>query len=885
MNKLMLDDYFSDLNEQAVILTPNHRLAAVLNEYYVHYQQKQNLTCWQKPNIFSINTWLTNLWQQYLLNTTEEAPYLLNDLQSRYLWEAIISADQSHNLLQASETAEALKSAWELIHQYEVDLNDLAFQLTEDYALCQKWLQEYQVLCKKLHYIDNATLPNFLAERIASAKITPPKTINLYGFTELIPQLKRLLNYYPRETCHPREGGDDKFRGDDRCITLPDPDSEITALARHAKAIHEAHPEATIGCVILDLNQRRERILQLFTQVFFPDNPFDIDPADYPFNISAGKSLGKYPIIATALLICKLTDSTITREDYSSLLLSPYIGGAESKSAERAKLDAELRRKNIHWIDEARIRALCTKNDALFEPRSPDETKNVSSGLRTFREWAQYFNDMLAAFGWPGEKSLSSEEYQVAQAWLTALENFASLDKVATPVTRKTAWQQLRQTVNAQIFQPQSPKTNIQVLGLLEAAAVPFDYLWVAGMNDISWPPQPNPHPFIPKPLQRQLNMPHATAERELNFCTTILEQFQQSAKHILFSHAQSDGKIEYKQSSLLEHIPVESLAAIPQANYTEPANFLYSHKQTTIFNDGTAPAIKSQQKISGGADVIKQQAACPFRAFASHRLHARELETSTQGLNAKDRGIILHEILQTLWNEIESSENLKMMDDGALQTVINNHIDLAITKNAPPHHHETTYITLEKQRLNKIITQWLALEKTRPRFTVTTSEQDAKITLHEKELTVRIDRIDTLSDGSKFIIDYKTGVNNSPKKWFGDRPDEPQLPLYALIDPQNTAAISFAQLAAGNIRFKGISREQLNINGIDEETNTWQEKLIQWRNTLERLAADFVSGDARTNPKHPAITCKNCAITPLCRIHETIDPSCEEDIKEDVDE
>jgi ATP-dependent helicase/nuclease subunit B len=874
-----IDEHLTQLSADSVLLTPNRRLAVVLHDHYITLQQQKKLQCWQKPNILSIKAWLESLWRSHLNTTTKPVPHLLNNAQARALWETIVSGDSTHNLLQVGETAEALKSAWELIHQYEVDVNDSQFQLTDDYALCQRWLRQYQTICEQHNYIDSAVLPNFLAREIAAGEIKLPKKMLLYGFTEVIPQYEKLVSSHGLDLA-----ADPGFRRErnDKTLTLPDLDSEIIAMARFAKATHDAHPEASIGCVVLDLNQRRDRVLQLFTQVFFPEQPFDIDAMQYPFNISAGKSLASYPIIAAALLITGLSTNTMTREDFSNLLLSPYIGEAERESAERAKLDAELRRKNVHLV---RVYALSEVSHycpllakRLMDPAAKPRNKKIS-----FHDWAQHFNNMLSAFGWPGEKSLASEEYQVANAWLTALADFASLDEIAAPATHKEAWQHLKQVLTAHVFQPQSPKTNIQVLGLLEAAAVPFDYLWVAGMNDTSWPPQPNPHPFIPKPLQRQLNMPHSTAERELHFCTTLLNQFQQAVLNIIFSHAESDGKIEFKSSSLLQSFPTTTLSALPQSPYTAPANLIFSSKQSESFSDGCATPLTMLQKLTGGADIIKQQAACAFRAFATHRLQARELETSTQGLSPKDRGIILHNAMQQLWNEIYTQEKLLAMDDAALESLINHCIDDAITNNAPQHHHDTYYISLEKKRLAKMIAQWLALEKSRPPFFVSTNEQSAILTLHDRELSLRIDRIDTLMDGSKLIIDYKSGMNNSVNKWYGDQPDEPQLPLYALIDPENTTGISFAQLAAGNIRFKGISRTPLNIDGIETEAESWPGQLVKWRAIIEKLAADFIAGEARVNPKRPSDTCKNCALTPLCRIHEISDPTDETDTSEEI--
>ncbi len=74
----------------------------------------------------------------------------------------------------------------------------------------------------------------------------------------------------------------------------------------------------------------------------------------------------------------------------------------------------------------------------------------------------------------------------------------------------------LAQEAATKPFQAQSPAANVQILGILEAGGLLFDALWISGLDDSNWPAQPKPNPFIPKRLQRELKMPHASAEREL---------------------------------------------------------------------------------------------------------------------------------------------------------------------------------------------------------------------------------------------------------------------------------------------------------------------------------------------------------------------------------
>jgi ATP-dependent helicase/nuclease subunit B len=182
----------------------------------------------------------------------------------------------------------------------------------------------------------------------------------------------------------------------------------------------------------------------------------------------------------------------------------------------------------------------------------------------------------------------------------------------------------------------------------------------------------------------------------------------------------------------------------------------------------------------------------------------------------------------------------------------------------------------LEKKRLSYLIYEWLKIEKERPPFKLMTNEKTVEFSLGPLSLSMRVDRIDQLEDGSKFILDYKTGKQNEIGSWFGDRPEEPQLPLYALLDPLNTSGITFAQVHTGEHCFKGVSDDVVDIKGVRQvteikqsDTKSWNEQLEQWRQTLTKLSTDFYEGEAKVDPKDPPQTCQYCALKPLCRVHE----------------
>src|SRR4029453_17407995 len=124
----------------------------------------------------------------------------------------------------------------------------------------------------------------------------------------------------------------------------------------------------------------------------------------------------------------------------------------------------------------------------------------------------------LTAAGWPGERAQSSAEYQARRAWDDALAQFAALHAIESRLTKVEAVQALRSLMADTLFQPEVPHAPIQILGLLEAAGQPFDALWVTGLAAECWPAAARPNPLLPVSWQRERNVPHSSAARELAY-------------------------------------------------------------------------------------------------------------------------------------------------------------------------------------------------------------------------------------------------------------------------------------------------------------------------------------------------------------------------------
>ena len=152
--------------------------------------------------------------------------------------------------------------------------------------------------------------------------------------------------------------------------------------------------------------------------------------------------------------------------------------------------------------------------------------------------------------------------------------------------------------------------------------------------------------------------------------------------------------------------------------------------------------------------------------------------------------------------------------------------------------------------------------------------EEKRKLVVAGLELNGRIDRMDKLEAGGHALIDYKTG-RPTPNEWLGERPDGPQLPLYALNAKEDIAAVAFARLKTGEMRYMGFSKGKDVIPDV-RQAKDWDGLVEGWKKEIDALGKGFASGDARVDPKKLLQTCRYCDLQALCRVYERLNALAE---------
>lgn len=828
------------LNNSPIIITPNRRLAAHLEQQFILDQKNLQQTAWPSLKAFPLQTWLENLWRESL-----DSQVLLNKHQECFLWQECIKRISGAEFSGLAATA---MEAWNLLYLWKLDPKNLPC-FTEDTLCFQQWALLFRKILTQNNWITRSQVPAALI----SSKIKINHKIILTGFDQIPPQLNEFLSFFQTEAleinnCESQQGR----------IEFETLEQEIYAMARFAKQQHELNPQANIGCVVPNLAQIRSQIDRIFSELL---------PAD-AFNISAGTPMSSEPMISAAFDLLTLQDQLST-ETITRLLLNPFLPKSAAELAANAVLDVELRQLNkpIFTLHEL-INFLDTKKHIKNISLLINELKKITHRSRniqqSFSYWAQDFHQQLAQIGWPGKTQISDKEFALAICWQKSLQEFASLDLIENKISRNSALKILREQISHTPFQVKSKNQKINILGLLEAAGINFDSLWLMGLDQKTLPPAPTPNPFIPREIAIINKMPHSSADRELEFCENMINRFKKSSQHIVFSHINYENDQEIKPSSLIANVQKISLDNLGLQNFENIYHRIYSSKRLECIDDKNAPEVALSENIKGGSKIFELQALCPFRAFAELRLSAEELPIAEIGIDKKTRGSIIHECLQNIWHLLQSQTQLIATPEEKLTSIIKNSLQKFLTSDSQ----HTTFLELEKHTLTNLLWRLLEQEKIRSNFAVLATEKKVAVEIGGLKVNLRFDRIDMLDDQSLLIIDYKTGKKLPViSDWLSERPKNIQLPLYC-VATNGTHHLAFWQINAAAVNFWPITLEQINASAKDVTTPfTWETLIKKWQTTLAQLAHDFLAGKAEVDPIDEKI-CDNCKLQSLCRIN-----------------
>jgi probable DNA repair protein len=875
----------------AIIVTANPRAARWLQREYAIEQRRAGRRSWPSPAITDWDTWLRNQWQTRAI-AEADAPLLLSSLQERSVW-ARMQREDAALLVSPASMAALAESAYALLSDYEAQPERGHAWAKTDAERFRQWAANFDRECSRRNWIPRAGLEGRVSSLLNPKAL--PEEVLLVGFDRTTPAQESLLRALGERGVRVRVAEYGIPDAEIQFIRTAGLREEITACAWWARGRIEGNPDGRFGVLTPDVSAMRSDIERIFRRVLMPQTDISAQQA-MPFEFSLGQPLAHVPVIRAALLLLRWLHASLQEGEVTWLLLSGFLSSGSGEYLGLARQDAKRRNSGSLSLEVSLGSLLKAPGAARFASMTKLESAlkladayRIDADDRTPGRWADLTQLLLRTAGWPGEADRSSLYFQALRRWERGLDEIALLDFDGRRMAYVDFLQALEAHALETIFAPESLGAPVQIMGALEASGQQFDALWFLSADDGNWPPRGRANSLLPNDLQRRLGMPYSNAETDLALAEAVTARIFASAPMVVFSHAERNKDGDLRPSPLL---PADARWRREEAPATP-----VEHEAADLdeVEDASGIIAWPLERSPGGADVLKHQAACAFRAFAMKRLRAEELNRSEWGLSAAERGILLHRTLEKIWSPatgaLHSLDDLKnAIRQGRLREILASAIAEVFAQfDGADDPWIRAHLSGERNRLQLRLKEWMETEAARVPFKVIACEEKLdEVNVGGLKLRLRVDRVDQVANSDCLLIDYKSG-EVSPRDWQVPRPNEPQLPLYAVFgNLENVRGLLFARIRAGRMDWSGRVADAQAQLFADAKANSALAKepytdsmRDEWHDALLSLASDFLKGEAAVDPKQGRKTCQFCPLPGLCRVAEAASP-LEESIHED---
>ena len=802
------------------------------------------------------------MWEESLLRGGRAGEFtLLSEHGSLLLWERAVG-EHSAIELHLEQQAELARRSWNLALDYGLVLEQLRAEvLGEDEERFADWVGAFEELRHQKGWLEPIALPLTLTEDVHKGVLRPPGPVFFLGMEEVwTPPGKELL----------------KALQDTGLSILPAP--EPPRSPRVFQAAFESSTEeleaaaawvgsTNAGVVLLDFTERAGQARRILLDQMQPAWQTRGFPLAAPLNSAEAQGLTKAGPPEMALAALRLLPREFEFERLSMVLRGAYLHGSREEQGPRAQLERYMRERLLgDRLSRIQLTKLALRQAPLLAERLQKGWKLAreaqGKGRRqSHRVWGAVFATFLDTLGWPGNRTLESDEHQSLNAWRDLLSDFGSCDAVSPkPVSLGEAFSRLETMALRRKFQPRGPDEAVELLPIEEAAGMHFDRLWVAGASASLWPNRNvNPAPFLPLRLQRRLGIPRSSPEDSLRQARRQTNALPAAGDEIMFSWTRvAEEGIDTTLSPLVGALGPEEKQARPAAAPSYVGILHRSAKLEQLAYDD-APPIREDEEVTGGTRLMDQQLNCPFRAFVEFRLHARECSQPWDGLSPIDRGNLLHALLQRLYSECGDGEALQAALGGLQQQL--EEWAQEIPKSSPFGQQALGHglLQLERARAVQLALELTVRDSERP-FLVKSLEETATLELGPIQLAMRLDRVESLRpEGGHLVLDYKTGARKTPLSHLNPLSlRSSQLPAYALAT-EGALGVGYVYINEDGIEFSGLFDPEVKLaegekvaginpipSGSFASFETWQELIDAWRRTLDGAARQLASGDAR---------------------------------------
>ncbi|HEX3395340.1 MAG TPA: PD-(D/E)XK nuclease family protein [Steroidobacteraceae bacterium] len=857
-------EFSAALAAGCTVLAPNTELAAALFDAAEREQRALGIELWATPQVRDFGSWLREQQERAHLEDAK-VPKPLGDIEERELWRQVIESSLfSQNLLEVGVAARAARRARRLMLDYAIPWNKVLDEATDEAQAFYAWHREFEARCRSLALSPPAPLPQSLKPGEKLAWIDNP------GWR---PVVRQWLTRHAQ-----RIAPEAQAAGAAKALHFDCGDAELAHLARSVRERLQADSLFRAWICIPDLARRREAAAAVFDAELAPGR-FTLSSAAprAAYALAGGSPLMQHASVRAAIDFLGAANGSVNFARFSALLRAPWLQESEGDAGAAALLDLELREHGPYeatlagWLrlceEFQRVNSLPPVTAAVHLSRAL-ATLEASASAKRMSEWIPLWLEAFKLGPWVLRRRWSSVEFQAAERLRDLLTALARADGFFGTQSRAAAGRLLKRAVGEVNFQAQTGVPPVWVSGQLLDPFLNYQGVFVCGLSSAHWPPPPQPAALLPVRLQRAYGVLGSDSVTQLAHAEALQRAWLQRAPLCVFSFSDSIDGQRAQASALLEKSAEDAAMPILRPHWRKvPAPSLEE------LPDHQAPPFDTTRERTQGIATLRAQSRCAFRGFAESRLAARRLELPVPGFNHRERGELVHAALEYVWGELKDHATLMRLEHGAAKPLLEEAARRAIAAVRRRRDPGERWRVREQPRLEHLLDKWLDVERERSPFRVDLLEEGGQVaTFGGLPFRVRIDRQDELEDGARVVIDYKTGAATAD--WRGERPDNPQLPVYALLRPERLVAVAYGRVNAAESRFvfeaergnvfKAGDKEQPRKGAMEGEPS-FAALIERWRGRIEAIASRFAAGDAAVAPT--ATACQNCPLPGLCRI------------------
>ena len=847
------------------------------------FKDKHQKKTIQLPGIYSLNRWLKKEYQEFcMIGPIGEVFKIMNGIEERLLWEKIIKTGlKSQNFLktQIDGITEKVISADSLIRENIISKDELKQNETyQEIRNFNEWSNQFNDYCLDNKLLSRNGFIEYFIKKQKEFGIIDNQELLLVGFDDNSPLYENLINALKeRNELKNYKTQEEKLKKQ-RNIECENVEDEIKEVIKWIKE----NSKKKLLIISPALSRFQIKLQNEIDREIQPDIYSEYNKNNI-YNSNLKRPLSNEPIITAAISLLKLNSPHYIKPKliYESILFNNWIDSEDYKYREQLGnyiKDKKLPKISINSLkklieNDSKLKGL--KLDSLTKTLILIEKNQASwSKKKDLNEWITLTEEYWIETKVNKINNLLSFEINNINSLFKSLNQLKNNKIINYTVTFEEYWEILF----TQLENSPAPKGandfDIDINGFAENPIKKYDAVWLMNMNANLWPGKTEFNPFIPKKLQKKY---HIFDEIHIKKIDKVrLNRLNSFGSDITISYSRKDVEtLLFATPGYFEGEDVEKIISKTK----EINNKKYLEK----IKDHKAPEILGTDiKVSGGFRCLENFQVCPAWSFYENRLHARPYQEDDQEeISKMSRGNLIHELLEKFWKDHKSSINLAKMSEKVLKKNIEILIhDVMSSYQLNKPYISPSQIKLEGDYFKNLLYQWLCYEKLeRPRFSVIESEQKYLVKIGQINFNVKIDRIDQYEDGSRLLIDYKTGSEVPVSQWKKSPITSLQMPIYIVFTGiENISAAGIGYVHNNDVKLVGLSSyAQEPIDGtitvfskekLKTHEDQWSDLLASWEVDIYKLASGYLSGDARViYNKEDEL--KYCSVKPLLRIAE----------------